>query len=191
MARILLIIAVLFGGAMAGLASVDFALDRQVSGDVVRAGPWEMRSGESLVTADPYERAERARSGAIPLASGEGFTMIARRDSRGEPLSGRCLYSVTGATPAARFWSLSLFDEQGRLVQNEAQRNSFNSTEVTRDAQGSFSIAVASQLQPGDWLPAPERGGFVMLLRLYDTPIGAGASMTSAQVPAIARLACG
>ena len=191
MVRIFIILVVLFGGALAGLASAEFALDRQVSGDVVRAGPWEMRSGESLVTADPYERAERARSGTIPLASGEGFTMIARRDSSGEPLSGRCVYLVTGATPAARFWSLSLFDVEGRPVQNEAQRNSFNSTEVTRDAQGGFSISVAAQVQAGDWLPAPERGGFVLLLRLYDTPIGAGASMTSAQVPSISRLACG
>jgi hypothetical protein len=181
---------VLFAGALAGIASAGIALDAQVSGDVVRAGPWEMRTSESLVTADPYARAERARSGAIPLASGEGFTMMARRDSEGEALSSRCVYSVGGTTPAAHFWSLSLFDEQGRAVQNAAQRSSFNSTELTRDVKGGFSITVAAQVQPGDWLPAPTNGNFVLILRLYDTPIGAGASVMSAQVPAISRLAC-
>jgi hypothetical protein len=190
MARILLILSVLFGGAVAGLYSAELALDSQISGDVVHAGPWEMRTSESLVTADPYARAERARSGTIPLASGEGFTMIARRDSDGAPLAGRCVYSIAGATPTARFWSLSLFDEDGRPVQNAARRSSFNSTELTRDQRGGFSISVASEVQPGDWLPSPARGGFVLLLRLYDTPIGAGASVTSAQVPAISRLAC-
>src|SRR5579871_2453176 len=112
MLRIVSILLVLFGGAAAGLASAKFMLDRNISGDVVRAGPWEMRVSESLASADPYAQAERARSGAIALASGEGLTLTASSDSRGDPLDGRCVYAVGGATPAARFWSLSLFDAE-------------------------------------------------------------------------------
>jgi hypothetical protein len=190
MLRILSILVVLFGGAAIGLYSAELTLDRNISGDLVRAGPWEMRVSESLVSADPYARAERARSGIIPLASGEGFTLAARVDSEGRPLDGRCLYRVAGATPAARFWSVTLFDEEGRPVRNEAGRQSFSSTELTRDEKGGYAISVASEVRPGDWLPAPARGGFVLLLRLYDTPIGAGASVTREQVPAISRLAC-
>ena len=190
MLRILSILIVLFGGAAIGLYSAKLMLDRNVSGDFVRAGPWEMRVSESLVSADPYAQAERARSGAIPLASGEGFTLAARRDSEGRRLDGHCLYRIAGATPTARFWSVTLFDEEGRPVQNEARRQSFSSTELTRDEKGRFAISVASDAQPGDWLPAPTKGGFVLLLRLYDTPIGVGASVTREQVPAIARLAC-
>jgi hypothetical protein len=190
MLRILSILLVLFGGAAAGLYSAKLMLDRNISGDLVRAGPWEMRVSESLVAADPYAQAERARSGAIALASGEGLTLTASSDSQGEPLDGRCVYAVGGATPAARFWSLTLFDEEGRPAQNAAQRQGFSSAELSRDAQGGFSIAIASQAQPGDWLPAPAAGGFVLFLRLYDTPIGAGAALTSAQVPTITRLAC-
>ncbi|MFI5012991.1 MAG: DUF1214 domain-containing protein [Hyphomicrobiales bacterium] len=190
MLRIVSILFVLFGGAAAGLYSAKLVLDRNISGDLVRAGPWEMRVTESLVSADPYARAERARSGAIPLASGEGFTLSARSDSEGRPLDGRCVYAVAGDTPAARFWSITLFDEDRRPVQNAARRQSFSSTELTRDAKGGFTISVASDVQPGDWLPAPVSGGFVLLLRLYDTPIGAGASIMPEQVPAIARQAC-
>src|ERR1700731_2118391 len=153
MLRILSIILVLFGGAAAGLYSAKFVLDRNISGDLVRAGPWEMRVSESLVAADPYAQAERARSGVIPLASGEGFTLAARRDSEGRPLEGRCTYRIAGATPAARFWSVTLFDEAGRPVQNAARRQSFTSAELTRDAKGGFAIFVASDAQPGDWLP--------------------------------------
>ena len=97
---------------------------------------------------------------------------------------------MTGATPASRFWSVTLFDEEGRAVPNEARRQSFSSTELTRDEKGRFAIEVASEVRPGDWLPAPGNGGFVLLLRLYDTPVGAGASVTREQVPAISRLAC-
>jgi hypothetical protein len=190
MLRIVSILVVLFGGATAGLYSAKLALDRNLSGDLVRAGPWEMRVSESLVSADPYAQAERARSGAIPLASGEGFKLTARRDSEGRPLDGRCVYSLAGATPAARFWSVTLFDGEGRPVQNPARRQSFNSTELTRDAKGGLAITVASAVQPGDWLPAPANAEFVLLLRLYDTPIGAGASVTAEQVLAITRLSC-
>lgn len=189
MFRVLSILVVLFGGASIGLVSAKVALDKGLSGDVVRAGPWEMRSSESLTLADPYARAERARSGAIPLAAGEGLTFRARQDLQGAPLIGRCAYRVSGATPAARFWSLALLDATGRLIDNPTGRSSFNSTEVSRDGTGTFRIAIASQVQPGDWLPAPE-GRFVLLLRLYDTPIGAGAAITGAQVPTISRLAC-
>ena len=189
MLRILAILIVLFGGAAIGLRSAELALDRNVSGDLVRAGAWEMRVSESLVSADPYAQAERARSGIIPLASGEGFTLTARHDSQGRRLNGRCAYSVSGATPAARFWSVTLFDEAGHLLANPAQRQGFTSTELSRDAKGIFAINVGSQVMPGDWLPAPS-GGFILLLRLYDTPIGTGVSVTPEQVPAITRLTC-
>jgi hypothetical protein len=190
MLRIFSIFVVLFGGAAIGLRSAELVLDRKVSGDLVRAGAWEMRVSESLVAADPYAQAERARSGVIPLASGEGFTLTARRDSEGRELDGRCVYSIAGATPAARFWSITLFDEKGHLVANAAQRQSFTSTELSRDAKGDFAITVAAEAEPGDWLSAPAHAGFVLLLRLYDTPIGTGVSVTREQVPAITRLTC-
>ena len=190
MQRILSLFLVLFGGAAIGVYSAKLALDANLSGDLTRAGPWEIRMSESLESADPYARAERARSGAIPLAAGEGFTLKARIDSDGRPLDGHCIYRVTGDTPAARFWSLTLFDEEGQVVPNAARRQSFSSTELSRDDKGRYAIAIASEVQPGDWLPAPATTGFVLLLRLYDTPVGAGASVTSRQVPAISRRAC-
>jgi hypothetical protein len=190
MPRILSLFVVLFGGAVIGIYSAKLALDSNISGDLARAGPWEIRTSESLDSADPYARAERARSGAIPLAAGEGFTLAARTDSDGRPLDAHCVYRVAGETPAARFWSLTLFGEDGRPVSNAARRQSFSSTELARDEKGRYAIAVAAQAQPGDWLPAPATSGFVLLLRLYDTPVGAGASVTREQVPAISRQAC-
>jgi hypothetical protein len=190
MQRILSLVFILFGGGAFGLYSAKLALDGNLSGDLVRAGPWEIHVSESAGSADPYAQAERARSGAIPLAAGEGFTLAAHTDSEGRPLDGHCSYRVAGATPTARFWSVTLFDENGQAVANEARRQSFSSTELTRDPKGRYVIEVASEVQPGDWLPAPAKGGFMLLLRLYDTPVGAGASVTREQVPAISRFAC-
>ena len=73
---------------------------------------------------------------------------------------------------------------------NAAQRQSFTSNELSRDPKGGFAITVASEAEPGDWLPAPPNAGFVLLLRLYDTPIGTGVSVTREQVPVITRLTC-
>jgi hypothetical protein len=191
MSRLVSILVVLFGGAALGLASARAVLERGLSTTLVTVGSWVVRGGADLASADPYARAEAARSGTIPLASGEGVVLQARRASDGTELTARCVYTVSGATPAARFWTLGLFGRDGRPVANPAGRESFGSMELTRDAAGDFTIVVAATAQPGDWLPAPPSGAFTLLLRLYDTPIGASSALTPAQVPTITRRACG
>ena len=74
---------------------------------------------------------------------------------------------------------------------NAADRQGFGSMELTRDTAGDFTITIAPQAQPGDWLPAPKAGSFTLLLRLYDTPVGPGSALSSQQVPAITRRSCG
>ena len=60
---------------------------------------------------------------------------------------------ITGTTPQARFWTLTLYDPQGRLIGNSIDRQGFTSQEVVRRADGSFDIAVAPRTRAGNWLP--------------------------------------
>ena len=48
----------------------------------------------------------------------------------GRPLDGRCIVTLTGTTPPARFWTITLYDLDGRLVPNAADRYGFTSQEI-------------------------------------------------------------
>ena len=72
-------------------------------------------------------------------------------------------------------------------------REGFTSTEVLRERDGSFVIALAPDVQPGNWLPSPRASGPLRLaLRLYDTPVAASVgNLDREALPAIARIGCG
>ena len=80
--------------------------------------------------------------------------------------------TLNGVTPPARFWTLTLYDPDGRLVANAVDRYGFTSQEIVRHADGSFEIAVAPRARAGNWLPTGGIDRYVLVLRLYDTPVG-------------------
>ena len=80
---------------------------------------------------------------------------------------------------------------EGRLVTNSASRYGFTSQEITRFSDGSFQIMVAPRARPGNWLPSGGADRYVLVLRLYDTPVGAATRIgREAPMPSIARRAC-
>jgi hypothetical protein len=106
-------------------------------------------------------------------------------------LDGRCDVLLSGMTPQARFWTLTLYDGEGRLVANSVQRHGFTSQEIVRRADGSFDITVGPRARPGNWLPTGGVEKYVLALRLYDTPVGvATRSGRDAPMPAIIRRKC-
>ena len=52
----------------------------------------------------------------LPLALGDGLTFLAKMDDNGRPLDGRCDVVLSGITPSARFWTLTLYNREGDLV---------------------------------------------------------------------------
>lgn len=193
---LLTVTAVLALGVVLGLWSARAALDEgdgfaPVRLAAARVGVWEVRRREGTPEADPYARAADARSGTLPLASGEGLRLTARADRDGRPLDGGCAYALAGGALPARAWSLALHGSDGRPVPNPAGRTAFTSAEVLRREDGSFRVAVAAEASPGDWLPAPATGPFVLTLRLYDAPLGAGALPAEDALPSLTRVGCG
>jgi hypothetical protein len=174
-----------------GLGSAYWAVNGDPPFGSLRLGPWQAWPKLGSPEADPYMRAIIARRGDVPLATGEGLGFTARQDSEGRPLDSACTYSVGVVAPAARLWTLTLYDGDGRLPATALERRSFTSAEVLRDSQDRFSIALSRALQPGNWLQLPESGPFTMVLRLYDPPGAAGANLEEADFPIIQRLGCG
>jgi hypothetical protein len=105
--------------------------------------------------------------------------LIANVDAAGEPFDGSKTYRVTlpKDIPAARFWSLNLYDNQTRsLLQTEqlyprAGSQEYPSPAAKAEADGSTVVYCSptppDDVAPGNWIQTdPERGWFV-ILRLY------------------------
>jgi hypothetical protein len=177
--------------ASVGLGATWMTATRGTDLGALTIGAWTARPKTGTVDVDPYSRASIARSGELPVGTGDGVAFLATRDDRKRPLDGRCDVVVSGITPAARFWTLTLYDNKGRLVANSLQRYGFTSQEIIRGADGSFEVRVASRSRAGNWLPTGGIERYTLVLRLYDTPVGvATRTQRDAPMPNIATERC-
>jgi hypothetical protein len=177
--------------AAIGLGATWLTLTRGVAFGSLSIGAWTAWPKSGTLDIDPYARATIARTGELPTGTGDGVAFYLRADDSGNVLDGRCTFVISGMTPAARYWTLTLYDPQGRFVANAVGRHGFTSTEVLREAGGRFAINVGPRARSGNWLPSGGIERFVLVWRLYDTPIGV-ASLTTKEgpMPAVVRKDC-
>jgi len=174
-----------------GLGSTYVTATRGTDIGTLKIGAWTARPKSGTADVDPYSRATIARSGELPVGTGDGIAFSATTDDKKKPLDGRCDVVVSGVTPPARFWTLTLFDQKGRLVANSLQRYGFTSQEIIRASDGTFEIRVASRSRSGNWLPTGGIERYALMLRLYDTPVGvATRTQRDAPMPAISTVGC-
>jgi hypothetical protein len=105
--------------------------------------------------------------------------IVAFKDADGNRLDGAKTYQVTlpPNIPAARFWSLTLYDNETRSMLQTPQRypragsQSYPTPAATADADGSTIVTFAPE-QPsdspdGNWIQTDEDKGFFVILRCY------------------------
>src|SRR6266436_2153204 len=155
-----------------GLGSTWMTATRGTDLGTLTIGAWTARPRTGTAEVDPYSRASIARSGELPVGTGDDV-------------------AVSGVTPAARFWTLTLYDSKGHLVANSLQRYGFTSQEIIRASDGAFEVRVASRSRSGNWLPTGGIERYALMLRLYDTPVGvATRTQRDAPMPSIATVGC-
>ena len=177
--------------AAIGLGATWLAITQGTAYGGVTIGAWTAWPKVGTAGIDPYARAMIARSGELPVGSGDGVAFNARTDDAGNPLDGRCDVVLAGITPQARYWTITLYDPEGRLVPNSVQRQGFTSQEIIRRADGTFEITAGPRARPGNWLPTGGIERYVLVLRLYDTPVGvATRTGREAPMPTITQKAC-
>jgi hypothetical protein len=177
--------------AAIGLGATWLTITRGVAFGAVTIGAWTAWPKSGSVDIDPYARATIARTGELPIGTGDGVAFYARTDDAGINFDGRCTFTVSGMTPAARYWTLTLYSLDGRLVANTIDRHGFTSAEVVRDIDGRFTVSVAPRARPGNWLPTGGIERYVLVWRLYDTSVGVAVrSAKEGPMPAITRKAC-
>src|SRR5215471_18173481 len=139
--------------ATIGLGTTWMAVTQGAAYGGITIGAWTAWPKVGTADIDPYARAMIARSGELPIGSGDGVAFYARGDQTGRPLDGRCEVAVAGMTPQARYWTITLYDLTGRLVANSIARYGFTSQEIVRRADGIFEVTASPRARPGNWLP--------------------------------------
>lgn len=159
--------------AFVGLGSTWLTLTRGAAFGALSIGAWTAWPKTGTPGIDPYARAVISRTGELPIGVGDGVAFYAREDDQGKPFDGRCDVDVSGITPTARFWTITLYDQDGKLVANSVNRQGFTSQEIIRNTDGSFTIRIGPRARYGNWLPSGGVESYILVLRLYDTPVGA------------------
>ena len=191
MRLIILILVALLLAIVVGLGATWITATRGTDLGTLTIGAWTARPRSGSADIDPYSRAAIARSGELPIGTGDGIAFLATASDDKRPLDGRCDVIVSGVTPPARFWTLTLYDRKGRLVANSLQRYGFTSEEIVRNSDGSFTVSVASRARAGNWLPTGGIDRYTLALRLYDTPVGvATRSQKDAPMPSVSTVGC-
>lgn len=179
--------------ALALVAGTAFAV-QQVRGGLndgrVSNGPWETGKSFGSVDASTLTRAKVALSGLLALPAKEAMYFTATRDSDGRALDGRCTYDVRGGKLDGRWWSVTLYEGEGWLVKNAANRWSVPASAVTADAQGRWAFTVSPDAQAGSWLPTGSVKAFDLTLRLYHPSPDVISHPEKAKLPVIDRKGC-
>jgi hypothetical protein len=178
-------------GAIAlGLWTAWLAVRSPAPIDTIVVGAWQAWPNAGTADADPYSRARLARTGEIPLGSGEGLTLLALDDDSGAPLTTKCDYKIVGQTPPARLWTMALENSDGRIIEGRSGPEALGSDALLRSPDGSFEIVLSSHPQTGNWISTEGGAPFRLVVRLYDTSARTGTQLTTLFMPHITRGRC-
>jgi hypothetical protein len=175
-----------------GLATAWYMIEAGSRLSTRTFGPWVTWVAAGRPEADPYTRAHIARNGLLPLSSTAVLTFKAKTDSRGTQLSSACDYAVIMDDFDPTWWALAVYDGQGRLIANAADRYAFNSSTAMHRVAGGTVINLSRDARPGNWLPTGRSNRIVLILTVQDaswaTAIHDGGNPRS--MPQIVRSAC-
>lgn len=185
---IALTLAIAFG---LGAGSAWWALDRFDGLSTLVVGEWSAQPFAGTPDADPYSRAQAARSASLPLGHAEGIAFVATRDAAGDRLSRDCAYTLSGALPPARFYTLHARGVDGAIIPTGSLRvPALHSLTLLRGADGAARIVVGPDAAAGNWLPVTGSGALDLVLTLYDTPVVSSVSIGEVKLPKIERGQC-
>ena len=176
-----------------GAGSAWLAVRSQLDSGGVSAGIWRTSTLAGSADADIYTRAVIAVGALLALNRDETMYYVATTDSAGQVLRSRCRYRISGAAPAARWWSVTAYAEDRFLFPNAERRYSINGGSAPLDARGHFAFetgptAPAGAAPAAPWLPTPGDRGLSFTLRLYNPAAGLSAAPASLAAPTIERL---
>jgi hypothetical protein len=151
MGRFPKIAVLLLVGGLLGYVSVSRAIEAR--GSAVAGTTWQTWQGEDTT---PYSIAHYLGEGVLPPDAPQWRLYEARLDNQGSTLDGRCVYTLKGKMPEARWWRISA---EGSGAAAEAAHNAWlQSDSAILEHDGTIRIAVSPSPRPGNWImPQPSK----------------------------------
>jgi hypothetical protein len=178
---------------ISGLGSSCYMVDAGTGLTTATVGPWVTWTAASRADADPYTRAHYARLGALPLSSEVAQLYIAKTDSDGRRLHSSCEYEIEGRNISTHWWSITVYDDDGNLIPNAAERYSFTSDTIAVHPDSRYVVTLARDARHDNWLPTGGAGRLSVAFHALDLGIRAVArdeDIVQKLLPTIKRTAC-
>lgn len=194
MSKIIQFALVLLAGLFLGGVSAWYSIQQSHGIGAIKIGKWTAWAFTGIKEADPYTVARTTADSTVPLGAAEGLVFEAVEDDTGSALRLECNYSISGNTPTARLWTLSLYPALSNTLDAQSARTigraHTNSNDVVRFADGTFRVFLNRSPIAGNWIKIAGSGNFRMTLRLYDTPVTASAGLYDPVMPSIRLEGC-
>ena len=122
--------------------------------------------------------------------------MCIRDSIEDEELSGNCNYQISGSDIESRWWSITVYNEDGFLVKNDEKIYSLNSETVDFNLEGGFKIYLTgdnnfiSNNSGENWLRTPIDRSFSVALRIYLPGEEYFSKLKRVDLPIIEKLEC-
>lgn len=176
-----------------GLMSSFYAVNTGTALTTLALGPWVTWIAAGQPGSDPYTRAHFATLGALPMSSETAQLFTAKTDSDGRRLHSSCDYSIEGKAIPSYWWSITVFDDQGRLIANPADRYSFTSDTMGIRADGGYVVSMSRDARPENWLPTGGAGRLAVTMLVLDLGVRAVArddDSIEKSLPVVRRISC-
>jgi hypothetical protein len=153
----------------------------------IQIGAWRHYPFYGSASANPYVRAKTQLAGPLALDRSEAIYFIADRDDQGDVLRPQHTYRIEGRDFDARWWSITAYGADHHLIANPRDRYSYNSSNVTRNTSGSYTIYLSSREQAGNWIPTGNGKRFELFLRLYNPAPTVLDDINNVELPRVLR----
>ncbi len=184
------VIAIILGLLLA-LPVTELILNVTYNSSGITNGPWSTHPKAGSVNNGAIIRAAIARYAIGSNLIEEAIYWHAASNSEGKSLHSSQDYVVRfrHEPDVSEFWSLTLYDDEDRLAQNPAEHYAVsNRMPLVKNSDGSFDVVI-SQKSPGagiNWLSAPPKGGFTLLMRCYGATNDVLTNLETTPLPGIA-----
>jgi hypothetical protein len=186
--RILAWAAAALVGVLLGAASAWAAITYGASTFAESYEAWSHNRAAGSQAAGPYTRAIIAKEGLLALSSREALYFSLDRDEHGRPLDESCVYELNARPLAARWWSVTLYADDGFLADNGDNAASVDASRVGNDTSWRTRIAPV-QGDAANWLSSRgARRGFSLMLRVYNPQLDFEPSADS--LPVLTTVSC-
>ena len=157
---------------------------------------WQILPSPGDKDRDIYTRANVAMRGTFALSKPEAAYFHAFNDIEDVKLIGNCTYNIIGDDIESRWWSITVYNEDGYLVENDEKIYALNSETVDFNFEGGFEIFLTSEdnfiseISEKNWIRVPNDEHFSVTLRIYLPGEEYFSKLKRVDLPKIEKLRC-